>query len=39
VDVAGGMFTDGTWGMGCLGSSGDKFTTDLQTKILPLWEK
>jgi predicted Zn-dependent peptidase len=39
VDIACGMFTDRTWGMGCLGSSGDKFATDLQTEIIPLWEK
>ncbi|MBA3758669.1 insulinase family protein [Candidatus Saccharibacteria bacterium] len=39
IDISSGMFTDRTWGMGCLGSSGDKFTTDLQSQILPLWEK
>ena len=30
VDITSGLFADRTWGMGCLGSSGDKFTTDLQ---------
>ncbi len=39
VTISSQLFEDKTWGMGCLGSSGDKFTQDLQTKILPLWEK
>lgn len=38
IDIAQSMFADRTWGMGCLGSSGEKFTLDLQTEILPLWE-
>lgn len=38
VEISQAMFTDRTWGMGCLGSSGDKFTLDLQNEILPLWE-
>jgi hypothetical protein len=33
------MFEDKTWGMGCLGSSGETFTADLQREILPLWDK
>lgn len=39
VDIAGALFTDKTWGMGCLGSSGDQFTMQLQEIILPLWEQ
>ena len=39
VDIAGALFADKTWGMGCLGSSGDEFTSQLQETILPLWEK
>lgn len=39
VDIAQGLFADKTWGMGCLGSSGDQFATQLQETILPLWEK
>lgn len=39
VDISRSHFTENTWGMGCLGSSGDKFTEQLQSEILPLWEK
>ncbi len=39
VNISRQLFEDKTWGMGCLGSSGEKFTQDLQTKILPLWER
>lgn len=39
VDISRSHFADNTWGMGCLGSSGDKFTQQLQSEILPLWEK
>ncbi len=39
VAISRQLFDDKTWGMGCLGSSGEKFAADLQTKILPLWEK
>lgn len=39
VDIAQSLFTDKTWGMGCLGSSGEKFVADLQSEILPLWER
>lgn len=39
VAISRQLFEDKTWGMGCLGSSGEQFATDLQTKILPLWEK
>lgn len=33
------MFADKTWGIGFLGSSGVKFTEELQAQIIPLWEK
>lgn len=39
VDISRALFADKTWGMGALGSSGEKFATDLQTEILPLWER
>lgn len=39
VDITQALFADRTWGMGCLGSSGDKFTEELQSAILPLWER
>jgi predicted Zn-dependent peptidase len=39
VTIARQMFEDKTWGMGCLGSSGETFTADLQREILPLWDK
>lgn len=39
VDIARGLFADNTWGMGCLGSSGEKFTAELQSEIVPLWER
>jgi len=39
ITIANQLFEDKTWGMGCLGSSGEKFATELQTKILPLWDK
>lgn len=38
VDISRQLFEDKTWGMGCLGSSGEQFATDLQSKILPLWD-
>jgi predicted Zn-dependent peptidase len=37
IDIAREMFTDNTWGFGVLGNCGNKFTTDLQTQLMPLW--
>jgi predicted Zn-dependent peptidase len=39
VTIARQLFEDKTWGMGCLGSSGEVFAKNLQREILPLWEK
>jgi predicted Zn-dependent peptidase len=38
VEISRGMFSNGTWGLGALGSSGEKFITDLHTHISPLWD-
>lgn len=37
IDISKSMFVDNTWGMGTLGSSGEKFVDDLQTELMPLW--
>lgn len=39
VSITKSLFADRTWGMGSLGSSGDKFTEELQREIIPLWER
>lgn len=39
VAIASQLFEDKTWGMGCLGSSGEAFAQELQRAILPLWDK
>jgi predicted Zn-dependent peptidase len=37
VAVSRDMFAENTWGLGCLGSSGEEFITQLHTHIKPLW--
>ncbi len=38
VEVANALFTDNLWGLGVLGSCGEKFTLDLQNRLAPLWQ-
>lgn len=37
VAVSQAMFADQIWGLGCLGSSGEKFVDDLHTHVRALW--
>lgn len=38
VAVSQGMFADHIWGLGCLGSSGEKFVDELYTHVRALWD-
>lgn len=38
VDIARAMFAERTWGLGCLGSSGEAFVEELQRHVRPLWQ-
>ncbi len=38
VAITRNLFSEQTWGIGCLGSSGDAFVHDLRQKVAPLWE-
>ncbi len=38
VAITRNLFSEQTWGIGCLGSSGDSFVQELRQKVAPLWE-
>lgn len=38
VNISKELFGESIWGLGCLGSSGQEFVTDLQHKVAPLWK-
>lgn len=39
VTIAKALFAESTWGLGALGSPGEKFLDDLNRRVKPLWEK